>query len=134
MQQLATGTAFADHAAQAVECIGEELAVVAAEIWGLLPVGDTRLRSRDAVHEVRSGHIDAAQSAMEPEECLRIPGRRKVRRGSRLVVSPQCDDETILLVDAWLHPRLKRTHRSIGLGETAADLQLELSAVAMRRR
>jgi len=69
---------------------------------------------------------------MQPLERLRILVWPDVSRRQRLVVGPQRDCEAVTYVDARLHPRLKLSHRAVGLGEPPSDLDFELGAYLMR--
>ena len=51
-----------------------------------------------------------------PRERIRVVGCWDLRR-HRFVVGPQRDHEAVMLVDAWLRPRLQGSYRTPGFGE-----------------
>jgi hypothetical protein len=50
-----------------------------------------------------------------------------------LVVGPQRDHEAITLIDAWLHSRLKSSHRTLRFREPLSKIDLELCDLTRHR-
>jgi hypothetical protein len=78
VQQLLAGTPTANRGPQATECVAEEFPVGTEKRWSLVSVANLSLRTGDSIGEVRCPQIDLAQAGMEPDECVRIVGRRDV--------------------------------------------------------
>ena len=70
---------------------------------------------------------------MQPLERTGVVGWRGLRGPHRFVVGPQRDGEAVTLVDAWLHPGLKRGRRAPGLGQQLGKLDFELRDLMLDR-
>jgi hypothetical protein len=70
---------------------------------------------------------------MQPLERVGVVGRWDLSRCHGFVVGPQCDQEAVTLVDAWLDSRLKSSHRALVFGEPLNKVDFELCGL-MRYR
>jgi hypothetical protein len=128
VEQLLGDVPLTDRPRQLSQRVAQKLAVRIPKIRGLGAVADQRLRLRDAIGEVGRNEIGLAHANVQPLKRLGIRGRCDVPVGQRLVVGPQCDDEAVTHVDAWLHSRIERSYGAIGFGEPTSDLDFELCA------
>ena len=132
VQQLLASAPATDRATQPAERVAEEFPVGTEQRWSPLPVANLSLRIGDSIGEVRRVQIGLAEGGMQPHKCARILGWCDLRsRG--LVVGPERDGEAIPQIDPVFGPGLKHfSHRAIGFGETASNLNFELAASLMR--
>jgi hypothetical protein len=80
----------------------------------------------DPIREVRRRDIERAHAGMQSRERIGVVGWWDLSTGHGFVVGPQRDHEAITFIDAWLHPRLKGSHRRPGFGEPLSKLDFEL--------
>jgi hypothetical protein len=126
VQQLLGTSPVCDHPPQTSQRVAEKLAIRVRKLGSELATAYQLLSLRDSIREVRRRKIDFPHASVQPREHLRVLGWRDVSRRHRLIVGPQCDREAVTLVDARLHPRLKRSHRAIGFGQPLSKVYFEL--------
>ena len=142
VQKLLAGSPPPDRSTHSTERLDEQLAVMISKVWGHPSIGSRRRPTGNAFGDMWCLQVDSAQTGMEPCECVRIVGRRKVcghaqlfvrhRAGrlssARLVVGPQREREPVTYMNGGFRPRIELTHRAVGFGETTRDLCLERQA------
>src|ERR1700685_912446 len=92
----------------------------------MVPVRDELLSLCDSIREVRRSDLELPHARMQPLEGIHVVGWRNFSWYQRCVVGPQRDHEAVTLVEARLPPRLKSTHRALGLGEPLRQIHFEL--------
>ena len=80
----------------------------------------------DSIREVRRKDIEVAHAGMQPLERSGVVSGCDLMGCRSFVVGPQRDRETITLVDAWLHSRLKSGRRAPGSGQPLSKSDFEL--------
>ncbi len=78
VQQLIAGIPPVNRVSYAIECVAEEFAVGTGKLWSLLWVVNLLCPSGDSIGDVWCRQIDLAQAGMDPDECVRIVGRRDI--------------------------------------------------------
>src|SRR5689334_16315515 len=100
VQQLVAGIPLPHRAPYAIERVPEEFAVGVGQLWGSLAVVNLLGPGGEPLGDVWCRQIDLAQARMDPDERVRIVGRRK--SSHLLVVGPEREREGVAHVDAGL--------------------------------
>jgi hypothetical protein len=93
---------------------------------------DQPLRFRDAIGEVRRGHVDLPHAGMKSLERVCVLGWRDLSRRHTSVVGPQRNHEAVTHVDLRLDSRVERGEGALGLSEPPSKLDFERCARLMR--